>query len=246
MKKRIWYLIAALAVLVIGGAVVYWVQAQSVVKTTTTSSQKKTLQGNVTSEDTKNKKTYAVTAADASSASYVSSGAASEVGQFTISAQGNRATLTAQSDVDNQLVNGDVTYTVTATRVMANSPKTDEALEMAQTALNSRDIIGDYTTLIVRYTIKNNSTAAIITDGVNSAGFADGSGVSVAGGLDNDASLSAQPIAAGASKETFVTLLVPQSQVASLHEVSLQFAQTFNASSNKQVSGASDKLTVNF
>ena len=54
---------------------------------------------------------------------------------------------------------------------------------------STHDITGDYTTLIVRYTLTNNADKTVVTDGVTVAKFSDGSIVSVQGGLDNDHTL---------------------------------------------------------
>jgi hypothetical protein len=91
----------------------------------------------------KNQSSYSVPEKDLKSSSYVSSGAASKVGEYTINQQGNKAELAAQSKVTGQLDNGQVTYKVDSIRKMANTPATDEAIQMAQMAFNTRDITGD-------------------------------------------------------------------------------------------------------
>ncbi|MEE0002626.1 MAG: hypothetical protein UFS73_08400 [Weissella confusa] len=187
---------------------------------------------------------YSVPEKDLKNSNYVSSGAASKVGEYTINQQGNKAELAEQSKVTGQLDNGQVSYKIDSVSKMANSPATDEAIQMAQMAFNTRNITGNYTTLIVRYTVTNNAAATIITDGVNSADFSDGSVVSVqGGGLDNDHTL-VSGVEPGQTKETFVALLVPQSLAVSVKNVALQFAPTYQ--DGQQLTGASESLDVKF
>ncbi len=137
-----------------------------------------------------------------------------------------------------------MSYKVDSIRKMANTPATDEAIQMAQMAFNTRDITGDYTTLIVRYTLTNNAAKTLVTDGVNAAKFTDGSIVSVqGGGLDNDHTLT-NGVEAGQTKETFVVLLVPKSLAVSVNSVALQFAPTYQ--DGQQLTDASKPLEVKF
>ncbi|MBJ7691137.1 hypothetical protein [Weissella confusa] len=190
------------------------------------------------------KSSYSIPEKDLKSSSYVSSGAPSEVGEYTINQQGNKAELAAQSKVEDQLDNGSITYKVTSVKKMANTPATDEAVQMAQMALNTRDITGDYTTLIVRYSLTNNADKTVVTDGVTAAKFSDGSVVSVqGGGLDNDHTL-VSGVEAGQTKDAFVVLLVPKSLAVSVNNVALQFATTYQ--DGQQLTGASDPLDVKF
>ncbi|MBJ7621763.1 hypothetical protein HAU13_03165 [Weissella confusa] len=190
------------------------------------------------------KSSYSIPEKDLKNSSYVSSGAASKVGEYTINEQGNKAELAAQSKVTGQLDNGQVSYKVDSIRKMANTPATDEAIQMAQMAFNTRDITGDYTTLIVRYTLTNNAAKTLVTDGVNAAKFTDGSIVSVqGGGLDNDHTLT-NGVEAGQTKETFVVLLVPKSLAISVNSVALHFAPTYQ--DGQQLTDASKPLEVKF
>jgi hypothetical protein len=244
MKKKILLIVATL--IAVGVALGVTILTTHNFGHTTNSSSVAPIQGGVTNQDLKNEKTYSVTSADKNSANYVSSGAASEVGQFTISAQGNKATLTAKSSVNQTLENGQLSYTITGTKVMENSPKTDEAVQMAQMALNTRDISGDYKTLVISYQIKNNGDSKIVTDGVYAAGFSNGASVSLNGGLDNDSSLTSGGVDAGQSKETFVVLLIATKVGNQASSVELQFAGSTDVTNSKKVTDLSKTVTIKF
>ena len=209
-------------------------------------SNQQPLQGNHAAISAGKTKSYDVPAEEKNSAKYVSSGEPSKVGEFSISPQGNKSILTNESQVSDEMKNEKLTYRITKVRVTANEPKTEDALLMGQQALNTRAITGNYTTLFVYYSIKNNSDVAVKTDGVVAAGFEDNTVVSVVGGgLDNDYLLSQTAISAGVTKETFVVLLVPEKLALDFHQVVLQFDGAYDET-GKMIVGPSKKMVVKF
>ncbi len=249
MSKRIWYILAASLVLLVGvgGFILTNAHTISTPPKETLSDHRTTkpIQGSTKKSQLENKKAYSVPKADKSSANYVASGHASKIGEYTISSQGNKAVLAAKSNVTQTISNGDLTYTVSKVTKYNNDPKTDEAVEMARLALNTRDIDGAYTTLTIKYTIENTGSKNLQTDGVSTVAYTDGSIVSPLNGLDNDASLAQTTLAAGDKKTTFAVVLVPKALAATVKSIQIEFASIAN-SSHQKVQKASDGLTVNF
>ncbi|MED4271970.1 hypothetical protein [Weissella confusa] len=209
-------------------------------------SNQQPLQGNHAAISAGKTQSYEVPAEEKKSAKYVSSGEPNKVGEFSISPQGNKSILTSESKISDEMKNEQLTYQITKVRVTANEPKTKEALLMGQQALNTRAINGNYTTLFVYYSIKNNSDVAVKTDGVVAAGFEDNTVVSVVGGgLDNDYLLSQTTISAGATKKTFIVLLVPEKMALDVRQVVLQFDGAYDET-GKMIIGPSKKMVVKF
>ncbi|MDR3189695.1 MAG: hypothetical protein LBT80_00630 [Lactobacillaceae bacterium] len=206
----------------------------------------KPLQGNVTDKDLENKKTYEVPQTDEETDKYVESGPAEKVGEYTISPQGNKAELGQTTENKQTLTNGAFTYEVTQIKVFHNDPRTDEAIQMAQTALNSRDINGPYTTLSIQYKLKNNGAKAAVTDGVESATFSTGDVRSPINGLDNDATLATKVLAANSTTSSFVTILVPSSIAKTVKTVDISFAGLLDQNHSNQLAKPSQKLQLTF
>lgn len=205
----------------------------------------KPLQGNAKGKI--NKRTYTIPKKDQQSAHFVASGKLEKVGDYSISAAGSKAQLDAiNNQLNVSLQNNQIQYRVTEVKQMQNEPRTKEAIEMAQMALNSRDIDGPYTTLIISYDITNQSNETIRTDGVKQVGFQAKQAVNTLSGLDNDVKLSAAQIDAGKTVSTFVIALVPEKSTQSLHTIKVQFDQVQKVSDASEIAPVSNSLTVQF
>ena len=65
------------------------------------------------------------------------------------------------------------------------------------------------------------------------------------GGLDNDYLLSQTTISAGATKKTFIVLLVPEKMALDVRQVVLQFDGAYDET-GKMIIGPSKKMVVKF
>ncbi|MFL1696461.1 hypothetical protein ACJQWY_06650 [Weissella kandleri] len=173
-----------------------------------------------------NQRRYKISKQDRQSKQYVSSGNLTQPGQFSISPAGNRTELKALQNLAGQtVVDQQAQYTLQQVKWQMNTPKTDEALRMAQMAFNSRDVQGDYQNLIIKYQIKNIGNQPLQTDGVKAVVLNQDYEANTLSGLDNDARLANQEIQPGDTQDSFVTVLIPRSLTNQVQNVQVQFSK---------------------
>jgi len=237
-KKKLVWLLVALGVVVIGVGGYFGYQTY----------QNQQVKHSKSSASSSTKPKDATTSKNAATSSNAnSSTSASESSHSTVISSGNKATVwTTNQNLTQTLTNGAIQYDATGVKVMQNDPQTDEAVQMAQAALNVNSITGPYTTIILSYKITNNSQVAVRTNGVEQIGFSDNSLVNAMGGLDNDSQLATKTIAAGQTVETFSVALVPSSLAKTVNQVQVQFDVVQNVTDNSDVAGTSGPLTVKF
>lgn len=204
------------------------------------------LQGNLTNKDLENEQSYKIPESDKKSKDYVSSGSASEVGQFTISPQGIKTTLLLNKTTNINVSNGPIKYNISQMQLFSNETKTEGAITAAQMALNTRDINGEFITMQVSYSVENETDKHVVTDGIRAAGFTNGKTVSLSGGLDNDYTLAATGLNPGEKKQTYVLLLVPKDLLKNINHVDLQFASVSDSENGSKIVNDSDQQAVDF
>ncbi|QIL50784.1 hypothetical protein G7084_05335 [Weissella coleopterorum] len=260
MKNKKWWLIGSVVVilLVLGGAAwTVWTsqkandsrnpdQDQSSRQSAKTNSIKPLQDG---AKNKTNERTYQITDAEKNSAQYVANGALTKVGQYSISPAGNRTELQQINEQVNQKLSIEgLTYVVKKVKVQLNQPKTDEALEMAQMAFNDRSLSGNYQTLILNYSITNQTGQVVKTDGLKAVKISEQHVVTVQSGLDNDAKLSQISIQPGSTVETFATVLVGSNDgtIQNLKTVNLNFAAVLDQKQNNITDEQQTKMTMTF
>ncbi|WP_057753875.1 hypothetical protein [Weissella kandleri] len=173
-----------------------------------------------------NQRRYKISKQEQQSKQYVSSGNLTQPGQFSISPAGNRTELKLLQDLNGKMVvDQQAQYNLQQVKWQLNTPKTDEALRMAQMAFNSRDVQGDYQNLIIKYQIKNLSNHPLQMDGVKAVVLNQDYEANTLSGLDNDARLANQEIQPGAIQDSFVTVLIPHRLANQVQKVQVHFSQ---------------------
>lgn len=192
-----------------------------------------------------NKRTYKVPAKDKTNKKYKANGDLKHKGDFSVDQAGTVNTLYDLKKLNAKLTNGPLAYRLVDAQINHNNPKTKQAIEMANSALNTTDITGEYYTLMVHYKVTNNSAERLGTDGVDTFTTNTGYGVNGASGLDNDATLGTNGLAAGKTTNSFAVFLLPAKTAKNLKSFRLEFSGAYTAD-GKMVSDSSSFLSVNF